>query len=452
MTLGAWAIIQEYPSLLGLIPMILYIILAFKKNVNPIVPIAISIIVGFILTGNGANNLGTEIGSSLSSVLGQIGFLTLEGCGLGAVLSKTGVSTTLCKGIVGKMGVKTKKQALLVLMICEFVLTFCIGSALSAAVIVMPLILPVLAINDVSPISATITYILTGYAGMLLSPFAAPNIMAMNLTGLDYPTYLLWGAGPYLIILLISAWFICLGFEKHNEKLGANGEHYTLTQEEQEGMKNDVISKEARNATIAFLITFAVCIAYAIVKKRGMSFVITVLPILTVVSAIAGKMKLSETADTWVEGAKGGIVVFVTCVLYQVLVDVIAAAGGFEALANLLTSQIGGTPSQTVVMLLGTYIGAFGINGGAAAQMQIIHELFLPMIQANGLPMELWAIVLVAGSFVTAVIYPNAGTIGSLSVARSKDFKGMMIACWISSGIILLFCTIFAFVMPHIVG
>lgn len=432
--------------------MILYIILAFKKGVNPIVPILISIFVGWILVGNNATSFGTEIGTSLSSTLGQIGFLTVEGCGLGAVLSKTGVSTTLCKWIVGNLGVKTKKQALLVLMICEFVLTFCIGSALSAAVIVMPLMVPVLAVNDVSPISATVTYILTGYAGMLLSPFAAPNIMAMELTGLSYPTYLAWGAGPYLIILAVSAWFICMWLEKRNKKMGADGEHYVLTETEKAGMNAEKIPKASIHSTIAFLITFLLCVIYAIVTKQGMAFVIFVLPCLTIVSAAAYLMKPNDCAETWVKGAQSGMTVYITCILYQVLVDVINCAGGFDALANFLTSKVGGTPSQTVVMLLGTFIGAFGINGGAAAQMQIIHELFLPMIEANGLPMELWAIVLVAGSFVTAVIYPNAGTLGSLAVARSKDFKGMMLACWISSAVILAFCTLFAIVMPPIFG
>ena len=200
----------------------------------------------------------------------------------------------------------------------------------------------------------------------------------MELAGLSFPTYLRWGAGPYLVIF--------------------------------------------------------------------------VLPCLTIVSAAAALMKPNDCAETWVVGAQGGMTVYITCVLYQILVDVINCAGGFDALVNFLTSKVGGTPSQTVVMLLGTFIGAFGINGGAVAQMQIIHELFLPMIQANGLPMELWAIVLVAGSFVTAVIYPNAGTLGSLAVARSKDFKGMMLACWISSAIILAFCTLFAIVMPPIFG
>ncbi|MCQ4741321.1 hypothetical protein NE462_27620, partial [Blautia hominis] len=60
-------------------------------------------------------------------------------------------------------------------------------------------------------------------AGMLLAPFAAPNIMAMSLTGLSYPQYLLWGAGPYLIVMLITAVILSFWIDKKAKK-DPNGE------------------------------------------------------------------------------------------------------------------------------------------------------------------------------------------------------------------------------------
>lgn len=119
MELGVWGIIKEYPSLIGLIPMVLYIILAFKKGIDPVIPLLISIVIGWLLTGNGATVFGQEVGTSLSSVLGQVGFLSMEGAGLGIVLKEAGVSATLCKLIANKLGVKTQKQALITLMVCQ---------------------------------------------------------------------------------------------------------------------------------------------------------------------------------------------------------------------------------------------------------------------------------------------------------------------------------------------
>ena len=102
-------------------------------------------------------------------------------------------------------------------------------------------------------------------------------------------------------------------------------------------------------------------------------------------------------------------------------------------------------------MLMGTLIGAFGVNGGAAAQMQIINDLFMPMIKMNGLDMRCWAIVLIAGSWLTTVIYPNVTILAPLEIARSDDFKRMMICMWLSSAVVLAFCVIAAFVLPLIV-
>ena len=53
MELGTWGIIKEAPSLLALIPMVLYIIMAFNEKIDQFVNIIICVIVGCILTGNG---------------------------------------------------------------------------------------------------------------------------------------------------------------------------------------------------------------------------------------------------------------------------------------------------------------------------------------------------------------------------------------------------------------
>lgn len=447
MELGVWGLIKEYPSLLGLIPMVLYIILAFKKGIDMIIPLLISIVVGWLLTGNGATTFGAQLGAALSSTLGQVGFLIMEGAGLGIVLQKAGVSSTLCKMIVNKLGVKTQKQALVALIICQFVLSTCIGSATSSAAIVMPVLAPMLAVTGVAPVAVTVSFILSGLAGMLLAPFAAPNIMAMSLTGLSYPQYLLWGSGPYLIVMLATAFILAFWINKKVKK-DANAEVYEIS--EADKCMSVAPTAIEKRATIAFIIAFAACIAYAILKRQGMAFVIFVLPFLSMVVAVASKMNVNEACDAFYTGCKNTVSIFLVCVLYQLLVDVVNVAGGFDALGELFIGMVGSSPSKTMVMLLGTFVGAFGINGGAAAQMQIIHELFMPMIEQNGLSMGMWSIVLVAGSYVTSVIYPNTTVLAPMGIARSKDFKNMMVCMWISSAVIMGFCVLYSFIMPRI--
>ena len=447
MELGVWGLIQEYPSLLGLIPMVLYIILAFKKGIDPVIPLLISIVIGWLLTGNGATVFGEEVGASLSSTLGQVGFLIMEGAGLGIVLNEAGVSSTLCKVIVNKVGVKTQKQVLIVLMVCEFVLATCIGSGTSAAAIVMPVLLPMFALTGVAPVAVTVAFILSGLAGMLLAPFAAPNIMAMSLTGLSYPEYLLWGAGPYLIVMLATCVVLTFWINNKAHK-NPNGEKYELSDSEKD-ISVPPTQKE-KVTTAVFIIAFIACIAYAIITRQGMAFVIFALPFLAFIVAAVSRMGVNKACEAFYTGCKNTISVFIICVLYQLLVDVVNAAGGFGALSELFIGLVGSSPSQTMTMIMGTFVGAFGINGGAAAQMQIIHELFMPMIEQNGLSMGMWSIVLVAGSFVTSVIYPNATVLAPMGIAQSKDFKNMMVCMWLSSVVILAFCILYSFIMPAI--
>ena len=112
MELGSWALIHG-PSLLGLIPLVVYIVLSFAIQDSIIIPISIATIVGFIMSGNGAVAFGTQFGTTMGSTMGQVGFLVMLGAGLGGVMSEVGVTKTLCKWIVKGFHIKTKKIALI---------------------------------------------------------------------------------------------------------------------------------------------------------------------------------------------------------------------------------------------------------------------------------------------------------------------------------------------------
>lgn len=448
MELGVWSIVREYPSLLGLIPMILYIILAFKKGWHPLIPLGISIFVGWIITGNTPTSFGKEVMSALGSNLGSVALLLMEGAGLSVVLNRAGVSSTLCKFIVDKIGVNTQKKGILVICACQFIIAACVGSCITGSAIVMPILLPMVATVGIAPVAAGVALILSGLSGMLISPFAPANVMGMTLSGLSYPQYLLFGAGPYLLIMVISGVFITLWINK--KALAAeNPEVYNVSKEEMDLSME--ITPEQKRSTIAFVVSFFGGIAACVITGGGIPFTIFIMPFLAAVVAVFAKMKINDTVTAFIQGCKDTVGSFIVVLLYQVLVDVIGCAGGFEALGDLLTSAIGGAPSQTAVMLMGTLIGAFGVNGGAAAQMQIINDLFMPMIKMNGLDMRCWAIVLIAGSWLTTVIYPNVTILAPLEIARSNDFKRMMICMWLSSAVVLAFCVIAAFVLPLIV-
>ena len=119
MELGTWALIQNTPSLLGLVPLIVYIVLAFIIQDSMILPLAISLVVGFIMSGNGAVEFGQAFGTGMGGMMGQVGFLVLMGGGLGGVMNKVGVTTTLCKWIIKGFHIKGKKSAIVILAFCQ---------------------------------------------------------------------------------------------------------------------------------------------------------------------------------------------------------------------------------------------------------------------------------------------------------------------------------------------
>jgi len=52
----------------------------------------------------------------------------------------------------------------------------------------------------------------------------------------------------------------------------------------------------------------------------------------------------------------------------------------------------------------------------------------------------MWSMVLIAGSYLTVVLYPSMTHFGALGLTRSKDMKTLLKVCWIASGIQLVFC------------
>ncbi|MBP3735803.1 MAG: citrate transporter, partial [Lachnospiraceae bacterium] len=57
------------PPIFGLLPLLLYIILSFRKGMHPLVNVAICVVFGCIITGNNIGKLGAVIYESLGSFL-----------------------------------------------------------------------------------------------------------------------------------------------------------------------------------------------------------------------------------------------------------------------------------------------------------------------------------------------------------------------------------------------
>ena len=90
MEIGSWAIIQE-PSLLALIPLIIFIVLAFREVNNTVAAIA-GCAVGAVLLGLNLKGLAAGIQAALGSSTVMMGVIVMMGAALGALMNEARIT------------------------------------------------------------------------------------------------------------------------------------------------------------------------------------------------------------------------------------------------------------------------------------------------------------------------------------------------------------------------
>ena len=86
---------------------------------------------------------------------------------------------------------------------------------------------------------------------------------------------------------------------------------------------------------------------------------------------------------------------------------------------------------EVAFLMLSAAVGIFGISGTGVAQAQIIHELFLPMVQSLNIAMPIWGMVVLVGCQVTFFVTPTVDMVGQMGLARSKNIKAMLANGWV---------------------
>lgn len=447
MELGSWALVSG-PSLLGLLPLVVYIVLGMIMTKNMIVPLVIATAVGCIMSGNGAVGFGADFNAALGGLMGQIGVICLLGAGLGAVMNETGVTTTLCRWLINALHVKTRKQALVLMSVVVFILSLVLGSGTVSCAINIAFLMPIAAVFGIAPITMSVLQIMVGFAGMTLSPFSATNIAAMEITGLSFPQFVLNAALPYVIVTLVCGIVLTFICDKRYPQ-GSNGEVYQMIAED----KEKEITKESKNATIAFIVVFVASVAYTIAFRGGLAFTYFYMALLTVVISLVGRKKINDTVVTFFKSAAGMLQLFFTLILLQVMLDTITAMGGFDALGNLLSGAVsGGSGGKIALAVIATIFGVFGVNGAAASQMLVINGVFEPMLATTGISMGLWTFVLIMGSLPSNFLYPGATQWGIMGMCQCGDIKRIMRFCWITVGITMIFAVLYAVIAGNIIG
>lgn len=414
----------DLPPILGLAPLILYIILAFKKNMHPIVNVAVCVLFGAILTKQSLGSLGAVIYESMGSFLALVGFIIMLGSGLGMVLRKTGVAENIVQVLMQKIGVKTQKRAVLATMVCSVVLVTLLGTLAGANAIIAPIVIPLVAAVGLTPSTLAVIFQGAGQTGLFLSPFSPPMVTLMGITGLSYPRILLCHhrchdqckrdrsrcGGP-----------LSLGIWRKRNCVGIN----SLLAEVLFPLglllntQGNPVSADPHDKCNRQTVVWGIC------SKGGASFVILVMIVASLVTGLIGGMSAGQVFDAMMEGCGKLFWLFFMFLLFNPFLNFVTESGGFDALVTLVEPyiSIGGKAGFAVIV---TLIGIFGINGAAVAQAMMIDSLFRPFLGDLGVSMELWAMIVLVGHQITSYAYPGLDMIGQMGLAHAKDIKPMM--------------------------
>lgn len=403
-------------GLLGLAPLLIYIILVFR-DVDPLPATLICVLIGAVITQQSLASFGNVLQKAMGSFLAIVGLIIMLGRGLGEVLNATKVTHTIVHKIIYGIGVDSEKKAMLGIMASCFVVIGLLGTMAGGNAILAPIVLPVAAAVGLSRSTVGVIFQAVGEEALILGPFTPPVVTLLGLTKLGYGEMALYVAGPVALVTLVCTWFMLQKIQNRTRDINPY--------EKMKDVEKFEPTSQSRRATAVFGGLFIAAVVYGIVIKAATSYVIVVMLGLAVITGLIGGLGFHPVLQLIVKGMAGNVGLFFLFIMLDPFINFIEAAGGFNALATILKPMvdIGGKAS---VSIAGGLIGAFGISGATVAELKMLHEMFNPMVTKFGVSMLAWAAALIIATRVTNFIYPGANMVSSLGFAESTDMKSMI--------------------------
>ncbi|WP_101696911.1 GntT/GntP/DsdX family permease [Clostridium minihomine] len=403
--------------LFALIPLVLYIVLAFR-DIHPVLNVVICVVLSAIMTQQSFSEMGGILGDALGSFLGLIGFIIMLGSALGAVLRATGVAEFIIYAFTKKIGINTEKKAVLATMATSIVVVALLGTLAGANAIIAPMIIPMVAMIGLTPSTMAAVLMGAGMTGLFIGPYSPQVITIMELTHMSYGTYVTGVGLPVAAICWVVTYFMALRIQKKTKGI------YAYTDVEEVNMEY-IATPQSKRATTVFFTCMAVLIGYGIYLQAGSSYAIMVISVTAVLTGIAGGLSLNKLFDEMIDGAAKMVWLFIMFVLFTPFINFITEAGAFDELVNLLTPLF---QSNSIVSFsaVTTLTGVFGISGAATAESILLDSMFKPLVENLGVSATLWGTILLVASQITSFAYPEADMLGQMGLARSKDMKNMV--------------------------
>lgn len=402
-------------SLASLLLIVLYAVLVFR-NVDPLVATAVCVGLGFIFNLSTPLEMGMIMEKALKSFLALVGFIIMLGRGLGEVLHETKVSHNLVHKIVYGVGINTLRRVKLGIVISSLVIVGVLGTLAGGLSILSPILRPIAGSVGLTRPSLAILMQASGEEALILGPFAPPVVALLGVTGLAYPTMLLYVAIPISIVTIVVSWIMANRFQREYAQ-----ELFT----DEEKAEQFIPNKRQNINTWFFLIGFIACVVYGLANHAQTSYVVFVMLFLAIGTGLVGGLNLAKIFDLILLGMQKNLHLFFIFILLDPFLNLVESVGGFAALTQLFIplAKIGGKP---VIEILTGLTGAFGMPAAAAAVIKMLYSMFSPMALSMQVSMTALAFSILQATRITNFAYPGANMFAAMGFAGSENVKAMI--------------------------
>jgi GntP family gluconate:H+ symporter len=410
------------PTIWGLLPIVFYAIVVLL-GMDVVLATMGALVVAVVMTGTTPKALAGILAESLGSFIAVVGLIIILGSGLGQVAKETGVAECFVHTIVHRIGVRTRRQVQLGIMLTSTLLVAILGTLAGANAILAPIIIPIAAAVGFTPPAVAAMLHAGGAPGLFVGPFTPPVVTLTGTAGVGYLPYLTWAGLPMAIATWVTGFFMTMWIQRRTEGVYAY--------EEAEAVQGVLaITPQARRGTWAFVVTLLAMVVYGIWVKAGYSYAILVMLVVSFVTGLAAGRKLLQVLQDIYVGASKLIWLFLLFWLFNPLMVLVGQAKAYEALLEIGKPVIGIVGAYGF-SLLALVIGWLGVAGAAVAQVVLMNEVFGPTVHALGISPLAWVVVLLGSSQIDWFgPFPNADMVGQMGLARSKDLRMQLYNGW----------------------
>ncbi|MFG1628937.1 Na+/H+ antiporter NhaC family protein [Kribbella sp. NPDC049227] len=417
-------LLTDGPTLWGLLPIVLYAVLCLL-GMDIVVGTVVAVLSGVLIAGLSPIETGTLLGKSLADSVTAIGLIIVLGAGVGEVLRVTGVASTIVSGVMRVAGNRSRVAVVLGVMIACLILVASLGTLAGALAIAAPIVLPITARLGYTRAATASMIFIGGCAGLTIAPFAGSNVAIMTAADVNYLTYLGYGAGPLALLSLVLGPFVVAYIQRRTAR---TGDEYDLA----ELVSDDsaMTARAPRAATATFLVVLLGSVVYATVTEAGTNFPLLALPVLGIVTGLAGRLSAKDIAEHMYRGGAKLISILLLFWLLAALFALIDQLAPFKVILDQLGPELA-TVSGFGVAIAIALLGWVGVPGATAAQVVLLDKVFGTLAASAGVGPGAWVVVLLFASKAdTYGPFPNANMVGAMGLARSSDLKSMLITGW----------------------